>query len=347
MIGPPANEKRLLSLLHHCFTPEEAAIAAELPLFYLPASLTRITKTLSMKEEVLKPFLDSMIRKGVIRGKRGGYALLPLFPGIFENVLLSGDESPWHREFVRLSSELFETGYIRRYLDSPAPVTRTIPVNKTLHYTNMQVNLDHMDRIITSHKLMAVLHNCQCRQAAHLKGEECRKAERTDGCLVFGRFAKIFIDRGSAQKVSRQSMSSIVQDRWGKNLTFFTGNVAHSNPNLICTCCDCCCHMLGQIINHDPRSIVTPPEFIAVVDEEKCVHCGKCISSCNLFAHSISDGKHAVKQTRCVGCGLCVLACSFGAITMRENPGYRKPSRNYVQLALKVVPGKLMSYMRR
>jgi ferredoxin len=283
-----------------------------------------------------------MADKGLIRGKRKGYALIPLLPGMFENVLLSSTESEWYRDFARHLHDLFETGYIRRHFQQPTHLARAIPVDESISKASIRINFDHMEKIIDSHQLMGILHNCQCRESKHLLGEDCQKADRRDGCLVFGRFAKIFIQRGSAEAVSRERMREVVRDRWDKKLTFFGGNVSPGSPNLVCTCCDCCCHMLGHIINPDPSSIITPPPFLVSVSEENCIRCGKCVSVCNLFAHDIKNGRHIFDQSRCVGCGLCVKECPAGAITVTENRKYRKPYAGILQLGLRIIPSKIM-----
>jgi len=343
MIGPPAREEKLLRLLFHCFTPEEAAVALVLPYFYKPASLDKIAKAAGKPAEEVRPLLESMTGKGLIRGKRKGYALLPLLPGMFENVLLMGDDTPWHRQFVRYANDLFETGYIRRHIQQPVPIARTIPVEKTIYFENVTIDNDHMSEIIEAHTLMGTLHNCQCRQARYLAGQECRKADRSDGCLVFGRVAKIFIERGSARQVTKREMREIVKDRRKKGLTFLSGNVGPSSPNLICTCCDCCCSMINQIVRPSPKSIISPPRYYVQVNRELCVDCGKCVSACNISAHALLDGIHSFDRNRCVGCGVCVTVCPADAISFVENKRYRKPASGFIQLGMKIIPGRLFA----
>lgn len=74
---------------------------------------------------------------------------------------------------------------------------------------------------------------------------------------------------------------------------------------------------------------------IAVVDKEKCVACGKCISSCpkslielvpytskHLVQCSSKDKGKDVKtlcSVGCIACKLCVKACEFDAIVVENN----------------------------
>ena len=69
----------------------------------------------------------------------------------------------------------------------------------------------------------------------------------------------------------------------------------------------------------------------AVIDEEKCVKCGKCKAACpyDAIAHKIrpcsqacgvkaissdSLGRASIDPDKCVGCGQCMVSCPFGAI---------------------------------
>ena len=53
----------------------------------------------------------------------------------------------------------------------------------------------------------------------------------------------------------------------------------------------------------------------AVIDQEKCVKCGKCKVTCPHDA-VIELDKYKVKKERCIGCSLCASVCPKGAISM-------------------------------
>ncbi len=346
MIGPDKNESLLMELLLHCFTPGEAEIALHLPFFYKTIPLEKVAKSAGKKPGEIKPLLDAMTKRGVIRGRGKGYALLPILPGLFENVLMDGDDGPWHREFARIANRLYETGYVRKYLEHPTRVVRSIPLESELDLRNEHVDPDRIEQMIRSHETIAVLDNCQCRHARHLEGHDCRRADRLDGCIAFGSFARLYAERGGARLVDRDTMRAIVRDRIDKKLLFLAGNVAAGSSNQICTCCDCCCHMLGQIISFDPGLIVTAPKYRAVVDESRCTNCGKCVAACNLLAHGMKGKRHTYDPKRCIGCGLCAGACKAVAIDMVENDDYRKPSGGFKRLAVRLAPSKAMAVIK-
>jgi electron transport complex protein RnfB len=94
--------------------------------------------------------------------------------------------------------------------------------------------------------------------------------------------------------------------------------------------CEFGCLGLGTCKDVCKFGAITIVDNIAVIDEEKCVMCGKCIEVCPKKVISIKPfnkdvvvecnskefGK-AVKEkcsVGCIGCGICYKSCKFGAI---------------------------------
>jgi ferredoxin len=53
-----------------------------------------------------------------------------------------------------------------------------------------------------------------------------------------------------------------------------------------------------------------------IFDEERCTHCGACISQCLPKALHVDSGscKMALDHDKCLACELCIPACPFGAL---------------------------------
>ena len=70
---------------------------------------------------------------------------------------------------------------------------------------------------------------------------------------------------------------------------------------------------------------VTPENTIALIDEETCIGCVKCIDACPVDA-IVGSAKqlHAVIPEYCTGCKLCLPPCPVDCISMipHINPGH-------------------------
>lgn len=52
-----------------------------------------------------------------------------------------------------------------------------------------------------------------------------------------------------------------------------------------------------------------------MVDKEKCIGCGTCVSICPVGAISFdANGKAEIDKTKCIRCGACQSSCPVGAI---------------------------------
>ena len=52
-----------------------------------------------------------------------------------------------------------------------------------------------------------------------------------------------------------------------------------------------------------------------MVNKEKCIGCGTCVSICPVGAISFDkDGKAVIDKTKCIHCGACEASCPVGAI---------------------------------
>ncbi len=342
IMGPPVSD-RLLALVSHLYSVEEAEVCRGLTYLY-PRSLGTVARLCKRDPAEVLRLLEGMAQRRVVHKTLDRYMLYPLIPGLFEYVFMTGGDSPWHVEYSRLVNDLFGTGYVAEYLTRDIGAIRNISVQEAIAHKNYIVGADLMSNMLDAHERFAVLHHCPCRHSKKLLGRECKRAQPDDGCLVLGEFSTVTVSRGNGRAVSREEMREIVAQRWEKNLVFLTANVDPASQNVICTCCDCCCHAL-ETANHYSRKFVAPPHSVAEMNDSLCNDCGRCVRVCNSYAHVVEDRKHLLRTERCIGCGHCVRACSRHAIQLIENPAFQKPKAGYIQLLLNMLPPILLMGM--
>jgi Fe-S-cluster-containing hydrogenase component 2 len=56
----------------------------------------------------------------------------------------------------------------------------------------------------------------------------------------------------------------------------------------------------------------------AIVDKEKCLACGGCISVCPQDSISWIGNKAFVTKEKCISCKICFKTCPVGAISMED-----------------------------
>ena len=113
--------------------------------------------------------------------------------------------------------------------------------------------------------------------------------------------------------------------------------------NVIKFACNSCPEKRGMVTNgcqgcleHPcvevcPKNAISMVKGKSVIDEEKCIKCGKCVSACPYSAiikqerpctlacgagaiKSDEFGRATIDQDKCVSCGQCLVSCPFGAI---------------------------------
>ncbi|MCD2491480.1 4Fe-4S dicluster domain-containing protein [Lacrimispora sp. NSJ-141] len=93
-------------------------------------------------------------------------------------------------------------------------------------------------------------------------------------------------------------------------------------------CQGCLAHPCKEVCPKDAISIVAGR---SVIDQEKCIQCGRCVNTCPYGAiikmerpcakacgvdaiGSDELGRAAIDYDKCVSCGMCLVSCPFGAI---------------------------------
>jgi Na+-translocating ferredoxin:NAD+ oxidoreductase subunit B len=91
--------------------------------------------------------------------------------------------------------------------------------------------------------------------------------------------------------------------------------------------------VLGQLLKIDPKPYIPGmqethrPAQVALIQQQACIGCTKCIQACPVDAIIGSSKKlHHIISWECTGCGLCIEPCPVDCIEMIEieKPGYDK-----------------------
>lgn len=161
--------------------------------------------------------------------------------------------------------------------------------------------------------------SCRCRLAT----KACDCPIKTDitiktGALVYKKFFP-----EDYEVISKNKAKKLIAELNRKGLVpmvyaFCTAGGAFVSF-VICNCCPhSCIPMLAQL--NTRFHVYDPGDYVAYVDETKCIGCGQCVNVCPFNARIISNGKAKVDYLKCYGCGVCVHHCKGAATVMVRRP---------------------------
>jgi len=308
---PPTGDGAELRLLAKLFTPQEAALAAQLRLtLETPA---QIAARIGGDSKTLRKKLKEMARRGLIAAGRAegglGYGLLPFVVGIYE------------MQFSTLDAELaclFEDYYQQAFgqaLAMQPPVHRVIPVGQSIQIGIEVRPFESAVDIVNAAQAWGVV-DCICRTQKALIGEPCEHP--IDVCMVMSQTPGAFDHSSTIRALTRKGAMATLQRAAEAGLVH---SVSNNQQGLwyICNCCTCSCGILRGIADLGIANVIARSAFVNQADEGLCTACGLCVERCQFKALSLQDVVR-VDQTRCVGCGLCVPTCPEGALCLVRRP---------------------------
>jgi len=186
----------------------------------------------------------------------------------------------------------------------------TIPVNLRIEGTHRILDLSEMQRILSEAKLIS-LGECLCRK----KVRKCNAP--LDVCFGLDKEAEELVKRRLARKISLGDALDALRRSHEAGLVHVTLTYkGREKPEVICSCCSCCCHSLSALIRFGIQDAVVASKYVATLNTETCINCGKCVSRCQFKARGTKNGIVEFDKTRCFGCGVCVSTCPTGSISL-------------------------------
>ena len=201
-------------------------------------------------------------------------------PGIMEMLVNNQELLAEHPEVARAFEE-----YTRIRMATLAPMIpdgyglmRVVPCESAIKdlpdvkdYERISYYLDKYDTFSVS--------PCSCRASRRVLGEGCGHLE-TDMCVQIGKGAEHFIRTGRGRKITREEAKEIILRAEQNGLMHDLTNIDGLGGSLaICNCCACSCFGLRVGMLYGARDVVRS-NFVAEIDEEKCVACGQCVETC-------------------------------------------------------------------
>lgn len=310
------------ALIEALFTPEEADLAAVLPLGMQP--LEAISRHVDRPVEAIQPLLERMANKGLVfhqeRKGKPQYKLMAVLPGFFEFQFMKGGTTDHDYKMARLFKNYFEKmaeftkGANLEILKKITPFSRVIPVEKEVAGGSEIHPYEIVSAYIRKSEFISVS-TCYCRHFGELLGDPCAKPKQN--CMAFGPNAKFAQERGYGRLVSQEEALKILDDAERAGLVHMASNTS-KYIDFICNCCPCHCGIVKSLQNLEAPSLAAVSGFRLRIHASACIGCGDCVPRCPTKALTLEEGAARVDSRRCIGCGLCNSACPSEALSMER-----------------------------
>jgi len=186
----------------------------------------------------------------------------------------------------------------------------TVPVNISIHGQQTILDLSSVEAILRTAEVIT-LEECGCRTKWH----KCHAP--LDVCLSLDNEAREAMKRG-AKRISLAQALVVLQRSHQAGLVHLAYTFkGKDKPEVICSCCSCCCHSLSALVRFGIPEHVIASEYIARQNYDTCENCGTCVQRCQFHARQLdSDNRLVFNQAKCFGCGLCISTCPTNSITL-------------------------------
>jgi Fe-S-cluster-containing hydrogenase component 2 len=322
----------LHALLKELYSTEEADVVVKMP--YGLSTFNELEKATAYEKAELRRILDGLTSKGLVMDLwvHGEYHYMPspMIVGIFEFTMMRMGPNVNTKEWAKLLHEYMDgdDSFRAANLGGGRQVSflRALPHEEAIKPSEYYEVLDYEKAsvlIAGADKFSIGL--CSCRhEKLHLGKEIC--AAPLEKCSQFGPAADFMIRNKLAREVSRSEMVENFAQSREIGLVLGIDNV-RKNAKFVCHCCKCCCGPLLSISRYGyPNSIVTS-NFIAAVNDDACIGCGKCATACPINAIAMVAAENqdtkkkqyaSVDTSICIGCGVCALKCLKKACTLAK-----------------------------
>lgn len=252
-----------------------------------PTTAKKLAKKCGKTVEETYSLLMKMAEIGVIEITKENKVLeleefcLPIFiPGSMELMVANKEQVEKYPQIITAFEKQSRAGAgkFTPMIPVGAAPMRVIPIEKTISAESKTASYEQLSHWLKKYDDFAV-GDCVCRKTRRLMGEGCGHLEK-DVCIAVGEMAKFGVRTNRARKITYEETLEILRQCEENGLVHQLSNVDGEDKIwIICNCCTCSCLGLRLSQQYGTPNL-SRSNFVAKVDNEKCVACGQCVEYC-------------------------------------------------------------------
>ena len=274
-------------------TDEMAEVALKMEV-RKPKTLPQIAKLTGKDPEHLEKLLFEMCMVGLIEynwenldGKNPNHEkryVLPLFvPGSAEFTNMNAKQLEEHPElgkfFERMSFEALERVTPMVPPGGAGIGMHVIPVEKAIPTESQSISIEHISHWLDKYEGQYAKSPCSCRLSRRTFDEGCAD-DPEDWCIAVGDMANYIVETNRGSYITKEEALEIFRKAEDNGFVHQITNIDGEQKIFgICNCNVNVCNALrtSQLFNTPNMS---RSAYVAAVETEKCVACGRCVENC-------------------------------------------------------------------
>ena len=212
--------------------------------------------------------------------KENRYFMQIFAPGIMEMLVNNQELLETHPEVGRAFEE-----YTRIRMETMSPLLpngyglmRVVPVESAIKDNPEANDFEKLSYYLNKYDTFSVS-PCSCRASRTSINDGCGHLAE-EMCIQMGKGAEHYIRTGRARAITREEALEIIQRAEENGLMHDIPNIEEAGDSAaICNCCACACFGLRVGLMYGARDAIRS-NYVAEVDEAKCVACAQCVEVC-------------------------------------------------------------------
>ncbi|MBR1565236.1 MAG: FAD-dependent oxidoreductase [Oscillospiraceae bacterium] len=249
---------------------------------FVPIIARKAGMSVKRTREVLHECYDIGLVVQVVVPKVGLeiYLLPPYTPGIFEFLLINEKFCLAHPEIAYAFHQHATTSQIEHAPNTPmgAGIMRVIPIESAIPADAQQIDNERVSKYLEENEGHLSITPCQCRRVRKFMNEG--SGDLDEGlCIFMGHVGDMFNRSGKGRPCTVEEAKALVKKCDERGCVHQITTLHQGETFAICNCMPESCLALG-VSQYYNTPATSRSNYVAEIDEAKCVACGQCTDRC-------------------------------------------------------------------